>query len=226
MKLIFTFFILLTYGLVFSQDNHIVVRFNPTFNNTNLELNKNYSYKNDSLKITTLKFYISNIQFFKNTVLVDAINKKHHLINLEDTNSLLILHTKSNNMPYNKIIFNIGIDSITNVSGAIGGDLDPTNGMYWAWQSGYINFKLEGISKICPSKDKLFMFHIGGYQYPYNCTKKLEFVINNTKEIICNINISQLLNTVALNELYVIMSPSSKAILMTTKIANAITIAK
>jgi hypothetical protein len=37
-------------------------------------------------------------------------------------------------LKYDQIQFQLGIDSLTNVSGAMGGDLDPTKGMYWTWQ--------------------------------------------------------------------------------------------
>ena len=60
-----------------------------------------------------------------------------------------------------RIYFQIGIDSLTNVSGDLDGDLDPALGMYWAWNSGYINMKLEGKSSSCKSVKKEFQFHIG-----------------------------------------------------------------
>ena len=76
------------------------------------------------------------------------------------------------------ISFCIGIDSLASVSGALSGDLDPSNGMYWAWQSGYINMKIEGTSSSCKTRKNSFNFHIGGYLKPYNAIKKIEIPIN------------------------------------------------
>ena len=56
----------------------------------------------------------------------------------------------------------------SNVAGAIGGTLDPINGMYWAWNSGYVNFKIEGTSTLSNARKNAFKFHLGGYQHPYN----------------------------------------------------------
>jgi hypothetical protein len=49
------------------------------------------------------------------------------------------------------------------VSGALDGDLDPTLGMYWAWNSGYIQFKMEGMHSQCNTRRHEFQFHLGGY---------------------------------------------------------------
>lgn len=38
------------------------------------------------------------------------------------------------------------------------GDLDPLNGMYWAWNSGYINMKIEGITPKCQDATIYFNF--------------------------------------------------------------------
>ena len=81
---------------------------------------------------------------------------------------------------HDKIKFNLGIDSLTNVSGVMGGDLDPTKGMYWTWQSGYINFKMEGSSAVCPTRNHEFQFHIGGYQDPFYAMQTLELEVKNS----------------------------------------------
>jgi hypothetical protein len=53
------------------------------------------------------------------------------------------------------------------------GDLDPIKGMYWAWQSGYINMKIEGKSSSCRTRKNEFQFHIGGYLSPYYAMRKV-----------------------------------------------------
>lgn len=60
----------------------------------------------------------------------------------------------------------IGTDSLSNVAGAFDGALDPIHGMYWAWNTGFINLKLEG--KRSSGQD--FSWHLGGYTSPTNCS--------------------------------------------------------
>lgn len=116
----------------------------PTFNSLPVEPGKKFSYKYSAVEIATLRFCISGIQFYLDNELVDEVAKKHRLTDIENPTSLAFSHSINKNKKYKRVQFSIGMDSIANVSGAFGSDLDPTNGMYWAWQSGYINFKLEG----------------------------------------------------------------------------------
>lgn len=222
MRFIFTLFFITNFSFTFAQKNECIIEFTPTFNNLPLELNKNYSFKNDSLKISALKFYISNISFYEGNQLVDCVSKKYNLIDIENPETSSIKFLRKNSKAYNKICFSIGIDSLTNVSGALGEDLDPTKGMYWTWQSGYINLKIEGQTKICPSRNNLFNFHIGGYQYPYNSIQNLDFPIKENKKIIFNLDISKLFIGIKLNEIYEVMSPNKKALDIAQQFSMAI----
>lgn len=56
----------------------------------------------------------------------------------------------------------LGVDSVLNYNGVHEGSLDPINGMYWAWQTGYIHCKMEG-NIVCDSIKQRFEYHIGGY---------------------------------------------------------------
>jgi hypothetical protein len=42
------------------------------------------------------------------------------------------------------ITFLLGVDSMQHEKGIMDNGLSPVNGMYWAWQSGYIFVKWEG----------------------------------------------------------------------------------
>ena len=57
---------------------------------------------------------------------------------------------------FNRIAFTIGVDSIRNVSGAQTGALDPANGMFWTWNSGYIMAKLEGSDNVVEKVNLVF----------------------------------------------------------------------
>ncbi|MBK9489775.1 MAG: hypothetical protein IPO07_14125 [Haliscomenobacter sp.] len=106
------------------------------------------STKGDSVQFDNIRFYLSNIQFEMddNTWIKDTVSA--HLIDVFEPASLHIITQKIDLKRLKTIHFNLGIDSLINVSGALGGDLDPQKGMYWAWQSGYINLKIEGRSPL------------------------------------------------------------------------------
>ena len=58
--------------------------------------------------------------------------------------------------------------------GVQSGALDPVNGMFWAWNTGYIFLKLEGNSSYSKSPAGIFEFHIGGYKQPSNAIRKVD----------------------------------------------------
>ena len=126
---------------VFAQTNTV----NIEFNSGSCQLNQTLFLNNeDSVEINRFKFYISNLSFFNNEQLVFEEEASAHLIDLGNFESLSFQIDIPSNLVYNKIAFTLGIDSLKNHEGVFGGDLDPTLGMYWTWQSGYINFKMEG----------------------------------------------------------------------------------
>jgi hypothetical protein len=138
-----------------------------------------------------------------------------HLIDVERLETLAFQLKQAPDLKMKRIYFQIGIDSLTNVSGNLDGDLDPALGMYWAWNSGYINMKLEGKSSSCKSVKKVFQFHIGGYLPKQNALQKivLDFP-KNTTEIQLKADISKWLDEVVLKETNSIMIPGAKAIAM------------
>ena len=65
---------------------------------------------------------------------------------------------------FNGIGFRIGVDSLTQLSGARTGALDPLNGMYWTWNSGYVGVKMEGQSAASAAPGHQIEYHLGGYR--------------------------------------------------------------
>jgi hypothetical protein len=227
MKQILILILLLSAINVFAQKKELNLQFNVKINNEILELNKQYflTSVNDSIKIETLKFFVSELKFLEDKTVVDSLSKKHHLIDLEDENSTHLKGERTNRLPFNKIKFNIGIDSLTNVSGVFGDDLDPTIGMYWTWQSGYINFKMEGKSNACPTRNNFFQFHIGGYLAPYNTLRTVELNILNEEVAILNLDINTFLSNINLTETNSIMSPNKAAVAIANIFPKVFTIA-
>lgn len=165
----------------------------------------------DTLLINQLKFYISNIQFLKDDSIVFSELNSYHLIDFEMPASTSLSIKTFRSISYNSIRFYLGIDSLTNVSGALGGELDPTHGMYWTWQSGYINFKMEGQVNRKDEPSKEFQFHLGGYQQPFNALQKVELDVSEA-EIKIVLNLNPFLKLINLSRDHHIMSPSKKAV--------------
>ncbi|WP_298136309.1 MbnP family protein [Flavobacterium sp.] len=184
-----------------------------------LELNKNYVSDKDTLQINVVKFYISGVEINYNDGTIFREKDSYHLINFEHFKSFPI--AKKENKEISKISFNIGIDSTASVSGALSGDLDLQNGMYWAWQSGYINMKIEGKSNSCKTRKNAFQFHIGGYLRPNYALRKINIHCDNQNQIDLVMDLSKLFEKINLSELNTIMIPCEKAMHfadLTTKI--------
>ncbi|MFK7772095.1 MAG: MbnP family protein [Saprospiraceae bacterium] len=225
----YSLFIVLFFPIIsFAQQANQVIEFKLSINHHSINVGKKYFSHtlSDSIYFDAIRFYISNIQFFQDDVFVSNLKKKHHLVDLEKQESLKIDLGKNATLQFNKIKFDLGIDSLTNVSGAFGGDLDPTNGMYWTWQSGYINFKLEGVTPSCPARKNFFQFHLGGYQAPFANVQSVELDIFDKKNIIIGLPIDQILEKINVPETYEIMSPNQPAVDMAELIASLFYISK
>ena len=183
----------------------------PLFNESSFETETKYSFLDDSTSISTLKFYISNIQLLQDSLIVYSEKKLGHLIDFKKENPYQLYLNSVKEVEFNQLYFQLGIDSTTNMDGVKSNDLDPSNGMYWTWQSGYINYKMEGTSKICPARKNSFQFHIGGYQYPYNSLQKVTISTNTTENINLYFDLEELLLKIDISSTFQIMSPSEKS---------------
>lgn len=197
-----------------------LIEFHPVFGKSSLSLNDVYYRMNseDSLQVESLKFYISNIELLTNNIPVWKERNSYHLIDVSDKKSLIIFLENGHHGSFNKIKFNIGIDSITNVSGAMPGALDPTLGMYWTWQSGYINFKLEGNSNVCQTRNHEFQFHLGGYLPPFNTLQTVLFTVSNNKIPAIAIDIQKFISANELVNDNHVMTPGKQALLLSQKL--------
>lgn len=184
---------LLYYILVFflqsavaQSNSDLSISFVPVYENTEVTFDEtpNQTFGQNQLQVTTFKWYISQIELYQKDQLVYSESNSYHLLDASDPSSLQLLLTDlPKTASFTHIQFNLGIDSLTNVSGAMGGDLDPSKGMYWTWQSDYINFKLEGRADDCPTRNQEFQFHIGGYQHTANTLRKVKLACNDNNPI-------------------------------------------
>ncbi len=146
-----------------------------------------------------------------------------HLVDAAEEASMGLMLKAPKDISFNQIKLNIGIDSSTNVSGAMGGDLDPTKGMYWTWQSGYINVKLEGQSNLCNTRNHEFEFHLGGY-FPYPTCKSVVLDVIQNETIKIEVDISKFINTINLAEQHHLMTPGKEAAVLSEKFIKAFSI--
>ena len=211
-KLLYVIIFSLFFQWIYSQEKKDdFLRFNIKYKNESLIQNKKYiSLSKDTLQIETFRFYISNIKLILNDNSEISEEKSYHLIDIEEPNSQIISISKNLNKEIKKVVFSLGSDSTASVSGALSGDLDPTKGMYWAWQSGYINFKIEGKSSSCKTRNNAFQFHVGGYQKPNYSIRTIELESKNSIFDI-NVDLAKLFNQINLSEINSIMIPGSKA---------------
>jgi len=199
---------------IYGQSDCLNIHIDASFKDKPLMINDTvYAFKNNhKIRFETLKFYISGVTLVDKALPVWKEEESFHLIDFEERDSNALCLEIPDGLTFDAIQFNLGIDSLTNVSGALGGDLDPTKGMYWTWQNGYINFKLEGTSNLCNNPKNEFQFHLGGYTAPWSNVQQIKLNVANTSAFNISFNLLQFVNELDLENLNHIMSPSESAV--------------
>lgn len=217
--LLFILFFLSSFG----QNRDITLQIKPAFNKKELVLEKEkyVTEAGDTLQVDLLRFYISAIEITFDNDAVFFEKNSYHLVDASVKKSLGI---QVKNVPpgiIKTVNFNIGVDSTACVSGALEGDLDPVNGMYWAWNSGYINAKLEGRSNSCKTLHHVFEFHIGGYLPAEKSVRRVTCSIKEDKNrLVLSADISCWFTGIKLAETNSIVIPGAEACKMADKYKN------
>ena len=151
----------------------------PIWDEKSLKLNTFYLRKqNDSISFSTLKMYFSDFRF------KDKINGEIFSIDtlifydLADSST----HTFFSELAltnFESLAFTLGLDSSKNVSGELENAYDPLLGMYWAWNTGYINLKIMGESSTVLTNSHEFEFHLGGYRSPFATAQNIQIDLND-----------------------------------------------
>lgn len=158
-----------------------IMEFEHQVNAAPLSLNT-VSYKNakgEDFKISTFKYYVSNIKLSKADGTTFIVPESYFLIDESKSTSKLITVTDIPTGDYTRIEYTIGVDYARNFAGAQTGALDPVNGMFWTWNSGYIFVKLEGSSPQSKAANNALTFHIGGVVDPNNTIRTFSAEINS-----------------------------------------------
>lgn len=189
----------------------VTVHFLPQLNNDSLYLGKTYPWLNSTIQIDRMKCYLSGMRLYYLHKLVYTEPITYRLIDAEDITTLSVVLPVLPQTWFDSLSFSIGVDSTTNVSGVMGGDLDPTKGMYWTWQSGYINMKVEGKTPLSTARLHEFQLHIGGYTWPYATVRQVGLKVNETGKLVIGIDMMPLLQATDFTKNNSIMVPGAAA---------------
>ena len=150
------------------------LKFVPKANGENLVQAKSYlNPLGEDFSVTNFKIFVGNISLLQDGV-VKVAKKENEYFLLDAFNpSTLTIATPLNGNRFTDIGFQIGIDSIFNVSGAQTGALDPATGMFWTWNTGYIMAKLEGNSSYSSEINDAIVYHIGGFKSGENAIRQV-----------------------------------------------------
>lgn len=125
----------------------------------------------EKFNVSKFNYYISNIRLKRSNGKTWKQRNSYYLIQSSQPQSQTITLTDIPTGEYTEISFLIGVDEKRNSSGAQEGALDPANGMFWSWNTGYIFLKIEGntlINKQGTQSSQKFMYHCGGFEGIYN----------------------------------------------------------
>jgi hypothetical protein len=214
------------------------LNFQPSANGEPLQFNKEYINPiGEDYKVTSFKFYVSKISLLQE--LPTPVARKEDGFFLVDASkpASQIIEVQLNSNPFTRLMFQIGIDSIYNVSGAQTGALDPLNGMFWTWNSGYIMAKLEGSSSLSSGLNNTFTYHIGGFRDGEKTQREIvlplpnqpEWVLEKTNitEMVIDVNLDKWFrskNDLPISSIAEHMSPGPIAIKYADNYANLFTL--
>jgi hypothetical protein len=142
----------------------------------------------EEITVQKFKYYLSNFSVTRKDGKEYTLPENYFLVDEADLNSKQIILSIPD-LPYTKIHFLIGVDSIKNVTGIQTGVLDPLKGMFWTWNSGYIMAKLEGTSSASTIAGRSFTYHIGGFKNENNTLRQVELVLGENQNAVTEINL-------------------------------------
>jgi hypothetical protein len=152
-------------GRPVSSSPNLIIRFHPMVRDSPLVFGTNYQNTfGETFSISRLRFYLGNPGLDSGGGAATGASR-YFLVDLGDSNRACIA-LQCLPGSYHLLRFQLGIDSLDQTGGAESGPLDPVQGMFWTWNSGYVTLKIEGLS---PESDQPFhaiTYHIGGYRYP------------------------------------------------------------
>jgi len=229
LKPIFIAISLLCFGSsIFGQSSGSVdIPFQFYFRNERIAAGEYYHLSTsikDSIRIDVVKCILSNVAVTDLDGNIHFAENTFFFIDLNDSIHSKITLPIPNIDQVRSIQFSIGTDSLTNIDGARGGALDPMHGMYWAWHSGYINFKLEGVSSLSRNADQSFQYHLGGYLSPFETIQHFQFDLNQKGISAIRMDLSKWIDYIDFAGKSEVMTPGATAHALAKHLIQTITI--
>jgi hypothetical protein len=162
------------------MDSTLVIQFRAYVHGVPLQLNKKYLNPfGESFEISRFRFYTGKFApLYTNEGFKSKISSRYQLVDFSDSSSTRIELPVTAGL-CNGIQLQLGVDSADQSMGAQTGALDPVKGMFWTWNSGYINLKIEGNSPLSKQPSHIFAYHIGGYRSNNNTVWKIKLYSTN-----------------------------------------------
>lgn len=180
------------------------------------------SDSNVSIRIDKLRWYVSLPPAGKK-------ESKVWLLDLSDSSSLdqIYLYPTLSRPGNFKISLLFGVDSVIQVGGVGKGALDPQRGMYWTWQTGYVQWKMEGAIRVNGEEHPLEL-HLGGFDGSTNAQVLMPIclIAPSSDSVVANWDISPFIAEVVRRKKYGVMSPSPIARDYCRIIANGVSFHK
>ncbi|WP_291724089.1 MbnP family protein [Bernardetia sp.] len=160
-----------------NKSGTVEIKFDNIYGQDDFTLNTEYTNSvGENFTVDMLQYYISNIvlKTEDGREYVVPQEESYFLIKEHDANTQKIQLPNVPEGNYNEVTFTIGVDSLRstmlpeNRTGVLDIGVEGAGKeMYWRWNSGYIFFKMEGVSSaIEPTEnnpDGRFFYHIGGF---------------------------------------------------------------
>lgn len=152
----------------------LTLEFEATFEGEAIQYNTKWyrNFSGDSFTVQKFNYYISNIQLIRKDGSKLPVPESYYLMEHAEGKQ----RAQLTGLPageFKGIEFLIGVDSLRNTSGSQSGALDPSNNMFWDWNTGYIFFKLEGqYNTLTQPVHGDYAIHIGGFEEPNNCIQR------------------------------------------------------
>jgi hypothetical protein len=173
---------------IIQKNASIVIHFKAVVNGEPFISGKKYiNVFDEPFSIEKFKFYFCKPAFTNAVTHTGTpINKNEYFL-IDFTDSITCsIKLAVRPGKYSKLVFQLGVDSIQNVSGAQTGALDPAKGMFWTWNSGYVMAKLEGSSPVSNQPIHAIAYHIGGFREPNNTVRTITLPFPQEKELEIN----------------------------------------
>jgi hypothetical protein len=193
-----------------SVGGDILITFNLKANTQSVYPNGKFVIGKDTVQLDMVRFYLSEFTFTLADDTVHVEPEGYRLLDFNDSASMYAIVYVPDDIEFDAVRFRLGVDSVNSSTGAHTGALDPGNGMYWAWHTGYVNLKIEGACITCPKKEKIEL-HIGGFQSPFNAERNMEFPLRKSNNLIFEFDLGPLLGASISKKQFKIMSPGAHA---------------